>query len=122
MSSRFGQAVAVYVAEKVIENVNACDRPTKLAVLYSLKPKYSKPLKLCKIADPSKVFHLPERFYDNVDLISNESVAEIAATVLRLDEETRSQWTEKFKKALATYSAKLKELPPPPEDFARDHT
>jgi 20S proteasome alpha/beta subunit len=40
MDSNFGKALAVYVVEKTIENVNNCDKPIRLAVLHSWKPHF----------------------------------------------------------------------------------
>ena len=41
MDSRLGQAIAVYVVDKAIKHVAYCDRPIRLAVVYSWKPEWT---------------------------------------------------------------------------------
>lgn len=118
MDSRLGQAIAVYVVDKAIKHVAYCDRPIRLAVVYSWKPEWTvSPMEMLKslpaspveaLKDSYKRTMLPRDFLiDNVEIENLSEVEKITEKVSKIDEETRPQRIEKLRAALSSYADTL---------------
>ena len=118
MDSRLGEAIAVYTVDKAIKHVAYCDRPIRLAVVYSWKPQWIVPDRLHGLLNASRPssdepslatrLALPQSFLvDNVSVKDLAEVEQITAKVSKIDEETKPQRIEKLRAALWSYADTL---------------
>jgi hypothetical protein len=98
MDYNFGQALSVYVVDKVIKNVGYCDRPIRVALLFS------HPSELL-VQAPEKAFKHLSPAMQTVRILDMAEVKAIEDKVTQIDEETKQHRIEKLRSALLSYSA-----------------
>jgi len=106
MDANFAKALAVYVVDKTIQNVNYFDKPIRLAVLWPWKPTHIEPMQSPLTKRPIQIPDL-----DNVDVMSIEGVKEIEDKVTKIDEETKQGRIAKLRDALFSYAGTFPKIP-----------
>jgi hypothetical protein len=108
MDTNFGKALAVYVVDKTIKNVDHCDRPIRLAIVFPWKPSHFPPPDPLTATVPGMESRI---FVDSVDVPGTKEVKEIEEKVAKIDEDTRQQRIDKLRSALSSYADSLPKIP-----------
>lgn len=107
MGDKLGQAVAVYVVDKVIQHVRDCGEPIRMAVIrprmvvqYGVGPSLSN-----SEGEASRFTYL-----ETVHVLPQSEIEGIKETVRLIDADTKSRILKDFRSELAQYAATLPDI------------